>query len=102
MQLVGRPCDNWKSNIGFKLDPEEIGNTDQALTAQFSGAFPSSCKGVNFNIVALDANTFLTQGFAAAWELAGGTWAKPPIGKNGSVPLAGRLLLQFAGYQASW
>ena len=97
MQLVDRPCDNWKSNIGFKLDPEETGNTDQVLTAQFSGAFPSSCKGVNFNIVALDANTFLTQGFAAAWELAGGTWAKPPIGKDGNVPLAARLLLQFEG-----
>ncbi len=97
MQLVDRPCDNWKSNIGFKLDPEEIGNTDRVLTAQFSGAFPSSCKGVNFNIVALDANTFLTQGFAAAWELAGGTWAKPPIGKDGNVPLAARLLLQFEG-----
>jgi D-alanyl-D-alanine carboxypeptidase/D-alanyl-D-alanine-endopeptidase (penicillin-binding protein 4) len=97
MQLVDRSCDNWKSNIRFNLDPEGISNTDQPLTAQFSGAFPSSCKGVNFNIVALDANTFLTQGFAAAWELAGGTWARPPVGKNGTVPLAARLLLQFEG-----
>lgn len=97
MQLVDRPCDNWKSNIGFKLDPEATNNTDQALIANFSGAFPRSCKDVNFNIVALDANTFLTQGFAAAWELAGGTWAKPPIGKDGNVPLAARLLLQFEG-----
>ncbi|QWD65898.1 D-alanyl-D-alanine carboxypeptidase/D-alanyl-D-alanine-endopeptidase [Polynucleobacter sp. MWH-Aus1W21] len=97
MQLVDRPCDNWKSNISFKLDPEGISNADQALTAHFSGAFPSSCKGVNFNIIALDANTFLTQGFAAAWELAGGSWVKPPIGKDGSVPLAARLLLQFEG-----
>jgi len=97
MQLVDRPCDNWKSNIGFKLDPEGGSNTDQVLIAQFSGAFPSTCKGVNFNIVALDANTFLTQGFAAAWELAGGTWIKPPVGKDGGVPLAARLLLQFEG-----
>jgi serine-type D-Ala-D-Ala carboxypeptidase/endopeptidase (penicillin-binding protein 4) len=97
MQLVDRSCDNWKSNIRFNLDPEGISNTDQPLTAQFSGAFPNSCKGVNFNVVALDANTFLTQGFAAAWELAGGTWVRPPIGKNGTVPLAARLLLQFEG-----
>jgi D-alanyl-D-alanine carboxypeptidase/D-alanyl-D-alanine-endopeptidase (penicillin-binding protein 4) len=97
MQLVDRPCDNWKSNIRFNLDPEGISNTDQPLTAQFSGAFPSSCKGVNFNIVALDANTFLTQGFAAAWERSGGTWAQAPVGKNGAVPLAARLLLQFEG-----
>jgi D-alanyl-D-alanine carboxypeptidase/D-alanyl-D-alanine-endopeptidase (penicillin-binding protein 4) len=97
MQLVDRPCDNWKSNIRFSLDPEVASNTDQPLTAQFSGAFPSACKGVNFNVVALDANTFLTQGFAAAWELAGGSWAQAPIGKDGSVPLAARLLLQFEG-----
>ncbi len=97
MQLVDRSCDNWKSGIRFNLDPEGISNTDQALTAQFSGAFPNTCKGVNFNIVALDANTFLTQGCAAARELAGGSWAQPPVGKDGAVPLAARLLLQLEG-----
>ena len=97
MQLVDKPCDNWKNNIRFNLDPENSSNTDQAITAQFSGSFPSSCKGVNYNVVALDANTFLTQGFAAAWELAGGIWAQAPIGKSGNVPLAARLLLQFEG-----
>ena len=97
MQLVDKPCDNWKNNIRLNLDPENSSNTDQAITAQFSGSFPSSCKGVNYNVVALDANTFLTQGFAAAWELAGGIWAQAPIGKSGNVPLAARLLLQFEG-----
>ena len=97
MQLVDRSCDNWKSNIRFNLDPEIVASTDQAITAQFSGSFPNACKGVNFNVVALDPNTFLTQGFAAAWELAGGTWVKPPIGKDSAVPLASRLLLQFEG-----
>lgn len=97
MQLVNRPCDNWKSSISFKLEPDGVINSDQALTAQFSGALPSACKVVNFNIVALDANTFLTQGFTAAWELAGGTWTRSPIGKDGNVPLAARLLLQFEG-----
>ena len=97
MQLVDRSCDNWKSNIRFNLDPESNSNTDQLLIAQFSGAFPSACKGVNYNVVALDANTFLTQGFTAAWESAGGTWTQAPVGKNGVVPLAARLLLQFEG-----
>lgn len=97
MQLVDRSCDNWKSNVRFNLDPEGFSNTDQPLTAQFSGTFPRSCREVNYNIVALDANTFLTQGFAAAWELAGGSWIQPPIGKNGTVPLAARLLLRFEG-----
>ena len=98
MQLVNQSCDNWKSNIRFNLHPEGIStNTDQALTAQFSGSLPNGCKAVNYNVVALDANTFLTQGFAAAWELAGGSWAQPPSGKTGAVPLASRLLLQFEG-----
>ena len=98
MQLVDQSCDNWKSNIRFNLDPEGDGaTTNQLLTAQFSGSFPNACKGVNYNVVALDANTFLTQGFAAAWELSGGTWTQAPIGKSAAVPLAARLLLQFEG-----
>ena len=108
MQLVNRPCDNWKSNIRFNLDPEAIGadtgnasKTDQFLIAQFSGAFPSACKGVYYNVVALDANTFLTRGFAAAWEQSGGTWAQAPIGKSASVPWSARNLLQFEGINLS-
>ena len=98
MQLVDQSCDSWKSNIRFNLDPEGNGaTTNQFLTAQFSGSFPNTCKEVNYNVVAFDANTFLTQGFAAAWELAGGTWTQAPTGKSGSVPLAARLLLQFEG-----
>jgi D-alanyl-D-alanine carboxypeptidase/D-alanyl-D-alanine-endopeptidase (penicillin-binding protein 4) len=98
MQLVNQSCDSWKSNIRFNLDPEGDGaTTNQLITAQFSGGFPNTCKGVNYNVVALDANTFLTQGFTAAWELAGGTWTKAPTGKSATVPLAARLLLQFEG-----
>lgn len=97
MQLVDRSCDNWKNSIRFNLDAGDGTTTNQALVAQFSGAFPNACKGVNYNVVALDANTFLTQGFTAAWELAGGVWTQPPTGKNGIVPLAARLLLQFEG-----
>ncbi|OYY20868.1 MAG: D-alanyl-D-alanine carboxypeptidase/D-alanyl-D-alanine-endopeptidase [Polynucleobacter sp. 39-46-10] len=98
MQLVDQSCDSWKSNIHFNLDPEGNGTaTNLLLTAQFSGRFPNTCKAVNYNVVALDANTFLTQGFAAAWELAGGSWTQTPIGNSGAVPLAARLLLQFEG-----
>jgi D-alanyl-D-alanine carboxypeptidase/D-alanyl-D-alanine-endopeptidase (penicillin-binding protein 4) len=97
MQLVDQSCDNWKNNIRFNLDSEAISKTNHPLVVQFSGAFPSACKGVNYNVVALDANIFLTQGFAAAWEQSGGIWARTPVGKNGNVPLLARLLLQFEG-----
>ena len=98
MQLVNQSCDSWKSNIRFNLDPEsEGGSTNQLLIAQFSGSFPNGCRGVNYNVVALDANSFFTQGFAAAWELAGGSWTQAPTGQSGTVPQAARLLLQFEG-----
>ena len=98
MQLVDQSCDSWKSQIRFSLNPEgDRATTNRLLTAQFSGSFPNTCKEVNYNVVALDANTFLTQGFTAAWELAGGSWIKPPTGKSGTVPLAARLLLQYEG-----
>ena len=98
MQLVDQSCDNWKSNIRLNLNPESDGaSTNQLLTAQFSGSFPKGCKEVNYNVVALDANTFFTQGFAAAWELAGGTWIQAPTGQSATVPLAARLLLKFEG-----
>lgn len=98
LQLVNKPCDNWKSGVRFNLDTSEDNtNTSQLLNASFSGVFPNKCKDVNYNIVALDANTFLTQGFTAAWELAGGTWAHPPQGKDSVVPLTARPLLQFEG-----
>jgi D-alanyl-D-alanine carboxypeptidase/D-alanyl-D-alanine-endopeptidase (penicillin-binding protein 4) len=98
MQLVDQSCENWKSNIRFNLDPETDGaSNNQLLTAQFSGSFPKGCKGVNYNVVALDANIFLTQGFAAAWESAGGAWTQAPNGQSVTVPLAARLLLQFEG-----
>jgi serine-type D-Ala-D-Ala carboxypeptidase/endopeptidase (penicillin-binding protein 4) len=97
LQLVDRSCDSWKSNIRFNLSPTSEGSTNQPLTAQFSGAFPKACKSATYNVVALDANTFLTQGFAAAWEIAGGIWAQPPQGKDGLAPLSSRLLLRFEG-----
>ncbi|QKM63728.1 D-alanyl-D-alanine carboxypeptidase/D-alanyl-D-alanine-endopeptidase [Polynucleobacter antarcticus] len=98
MQLVDRACDTWKKDIRFDLDaPTEPRASNSPITANFSGAFPNTCQGVNYNVVALDADTFLTQGFTAAWEKAGGSWAKPPIGKSATVPLTARSLLQFEG-----
>ena len=98
LQLVDQSCDSWKNNIRFNLEPDGDGaTTNQLITAQFSGSFPKSCRDVSYNVVAIDANTFLTQGFAAAWESAGGSWAKAPTGKSGNVPLLSRLILQFEG-----
>jgi serine-type D-Ala-D-Ala carboxypeptidase/endopeptidase (penicillin-binding protein 4) len=97
LRLIDRSCENWKSNIRFNLSPDSDQTTNQPIVAQFTGTLPNTCRGVTYNVVALDANTFLTQGFAAAWELSGGSWAQPPIGKDALVPLSARLLLQFEG-----
>ena len=98
LRVVNQYCDNWKKEISFDLSnnhQENIGDT--ALLASFSGNFPSGCNNAGYNIVAIDANTFLTKGFSAAWELAGGKWARAPNGQDGIVPLTARPLLQFEG-----
>ncbi len=98
MQLIDRSCDTWKKDIRFEISPENgVTSFDQSIGVKFSGVFPSECKGVAYNVVALDANTFLTRGFIAAWELAGGTWAQTPTGNNGIVPITARPLIQFEG-----
>lgn len=98
MQLLDRSCDSWKKDLRFEISPE-TGNatSNQNISATFSGAFPSTCKGVTYNVVALDANTFLTRGLIAAWELSGGIWLRTPNGKSGTVPVTARTLLQFEG-----
>lgn len=98
MQLVDGPCDSWKKDIRFEINPEG-GNAspNQTITAKFSGKFPRSCNGVGYNVVALDANTLLTRGFTAAWELSGGAWAQTPTGSSGTVPITARPLMQFEG-----
>lgn len=92
-------CDAWRKQVQFELVKQlgpGVSRPDQ-WEALFNGEFPTACKSVAYNIVAFDANTFLTLGFAAAWELAGGTWAKQPLGKSGDLPLFARPLLEFQG-----
>ncbi len=98
LQARKQDCNSWRQDIRFEITPEpDSGNASQKLAAQFSGTFPNGCKEAKYNIVALDANTFLTRGFAAAWELAGGKWAKAPSGISGTVPSNAKLLLHFKG-----
>ncbi len=98
MQLVNRSCESWKKDFRFEINPESSGaSPNQSISATFSGVFPNGCRGVTYNVVALDANTFLSRGFIAAWELAGGTWAQTPTGSNGTVPITARPLMQFEG-----
>jgi len=98
LRLVNQSCDNWKKGIAFDL----IGNNKQnigekILTANFNGYFPAACTNAAYNVVAIDANTFLTKGFSAAWEQSGGAWAQAPDGQDGTVPVSARPLLQFEG-----
>ena len=92
-------CDDWQRKMQFELIKNvgsKASNSDQ-LSALFTGELPSACRSITYNVVALDANTFLTLGFAAAWELAGGSWVKQPQRKSGEVPLFARPLLEFQG-----
>ena len=98
LRLVNQSCDNWKKGITFDLSANNQQNIgERILTANFNGYFPSACTNAGYNVVAIDANTFLTKGFTAAWEQAGGTWVQAPNGEDGLVPISARPLLQFEG-----
>jgi D-alanyl-D-alanine carboxypeptidase/D-alanyl-D-alanine-endopeptidase (penicillin-binding protein 4) len=99
LQPSKQACDSWRKKVRFEL-VKQVGSPStkpDQWEALFNGEFPSACRTIAYNIVALDANTFLTLGFAAAWELAGGTWVKQPQGKSGDIPLFARPLLDFQG-----
>ena len=94
-------CEDWRKEIHLDIStnaPLQKGVT--AITewqVTFTGALPSGCQKVLYNLVAFDPNTFLSLGFTAAWQLADGEWLKPPQGKSGLVPSTLNPLLQFDG-----
>lgn len=102
LKLTDGPCDAWREKLQFRiLSPGNNLDNNSQLTAQFLGTFAKSCPDMDFNIVNLDPNTFLTKGIVAAWERNGGAWGKSPIGVDGSIPTGSNLLLSFKGSRLS-
>lgn len=100
LMVQEKDCNLWKQGIAIEMPSNiESGTSSQVLIASFTGLFPSTCKEAKYNIVALDANTFLTRGFMAAWTMAGGKWEQAPSGSNGIVPANAKLLLHFEGIE---
>ena len=105
LTISSAPCEGTKRDIRLEIipSPTEINNsqiknkTALQWRAVFTGEVPQSCKGIAFNVVQFDPDTFLTLGFTAAWEEAGGQWVRPPRGQSGSVPMYARPLLTFEG-----
>jgi D-alanyl-D-alanine carboxypeptidase/D-alanyl-D-alanine-endopeptidase (penicillin-binding protein 4) len=98
------PCDGSKRDIRLEITPEPSSTslttknkTAGQWLATFTGEIPQNCRGISYNVVKFDPDTFLTLGFTAAWEDAGGSWTKPPRGQAGSVPVYARPLLSFEG-----
>jgi D-alanyl-D-alanine carboxypeptidase/D-alanyl-D-alanine-endopeptidase (penicillin-binding protein 4) len=105
LKVISSPCNNPKNNIRLEIipNPNEI-NTSQLNNrsaiqwrAVFTGEISRYCKNLSFNVVKFDPDTFLTLGFTAAWEEAGGKWSRPPNGQAGSVPIYARPLLSYEG-----
>ena len=99
------PCDGTRRNLRLEIipNPTEIASSQlknkSAIQwkAVFSGELSQKCREITFNAVKFDPDTFLTLGFTAAWEDAGGLWVRPPSGQAGSVPVYARPLLSFEG-----
>jgi D-alanyl-D-alanine carboxypeptidase/D-alanyl-D-alanine-endopeptidase (penicillin-binding protein 4) len=103
--MSSEPCDGAKRDVRLEIIPNpstlegsQIKNkTALQWRAVFTGELPQHCRGITFNIVKFDPDTFLTLGFTAAWEDAGGRWLRPPRGQSGLVPVYARPLLVFEG-----
>ena len=103
--MLAEQCDGSKRNIQLEITPDS--NRSSSLQAKsktpiqwlavFSGELPQNCRGVSYNVVKFDPDTFLTLGFTAAWEDAGGAWIRPPHGQAGAVPVYARPLLTQEG-----
>ncbi|NDI26295.1 MAG: hypothetical protein EBY73_01190 [Burkholderiaceae bacterium] len=86
------PCDGTRRNLRLEIipNPTEIASSQlknkSAIQwkAVFSGELSQKCREITFNAVKFDPDTFLTLGFTAAWEDAGGLWVRPPSGQAGS------------------
>ena len=105
LTMSSAPCEGVKRDIRLDIipNPNEI-NTSQLNNrsaiqwrAVFTGEISRYCKNLSFNVVKFDPDTFLTLGFTAAWEEAGGKWSRPPNGQAGSVPIYARPLLSYEG-----
>lgn len=101
LNLQAGACEDWRKELNLDISPDSLPAKTGALPADwqatFSGSFPHACQNVLYNVVAFDPNTFLTLGFTAAWQLAGGEWLKPPQGKSGLVPSAFNPIVQYEG-----
>lgn len=103
--MSSAPCDGAKRNLRLEIvpNPLDVGASQvkNKSTIQwqaiFTGELPQNCRGVTYNVVKFDPDTFLTLGFTAAWEDAGGLWVRPPRGQAGSVPVYARPLLSIEG-----
>ena len=81
LKLINAPCTDWKKDISMTMEPQ----TNGAWLATFNGLYPSECKTANWNIVASDIDSFLSQSMIAAWEDVGGIWLRIPHVKTGSL-----------------
>lgn len=98
-------CDAGKRDVNVEITPDPnlvSGNqlkNQSAIqwVATFRGDLSKNCRGIGYNTVKFDPNTFFTLGFTAAWEDAGGTWIKSPRGSSGTVPVYARPLLSYEG-----
>lgn len=103
--MSSAPCDGAKRNLRLEMVPNPLELASSQVKnksaiqwqAIFTGELAQNCQGVTFNVVKFDPDTFLTLGFTAAWEEAGGLWVRPPRGQAGSVPVYARPLLSVEG-----
>ncbi|NSX02197.1 D-alanyl-D-alanine carboxypeptidase/D-alanyl-D-alanine-endopeptidase [Cupriavidus gilardii] len=82
LALTNGRCGDWRAGATPTLSPQ----ADGTVVASFDGSYSADCGEQVLNFAALSHDDFIGGGFIAQWLAAGGTFAKPPAIRRGTVP----------------
>jgi D-alanyl-D-alanine carboxypeptidase/D-alanyl-D-alanine-endopeptidase (penicillin-binding protein 4) len=93
LTLSNGRCGEWKARTNPALSPQP----DGSVVASFDGSYAADCGEQVLNLAALSHNEFVSGGFVAEWQAAGGRFAHPPAVRVGKVPRGAILLARHYG-----
>lgn len=93
LTLSNGRCGEWKARTAPALSPQP----DGSVVASFDGSYSAECGEQVLNLAALSHNDFISGGFVAEWQAAGGRFAHPPAVRVGKVPRGAILLARHYG-----
>jgi len=93
LALTNGRCGDWRTRATPAITPQP----DGTVLAAFDGNYAADCGEHVVNLATLSHSDFISGGFVAEWQLAGGTFAHTPGVRSGPVPRNAVLLARHYG-----